>query len=152
MKFNNRTVKRVVVVLIVAFVVIQFIPVDRTNPPVESEMPAPAEVQSVLKRACYDCHSNETVWPWYSKVAPVSWLIADDVHDGRAELNMSTWDRYTVKRQLKKFKEIRQEVDEGEMPPWQYNPLHPAARLSAADKELLHNWSLSMTGQDSTGR
>jgi len=69
------------------FVLIQFIPVARTNPPVEGEISASPEVMSILRRACYDCHSNETRWPWYSKIAPVSWLSVKDVNEGREHLN-----------------------------------------------------------------
>ena len=72
----RRIAKWLLAVLTVAFVAIQLVPVDRKNPPVETEVPATAEARSVLRRACYDCHSNETVWPWYSRIAPVSWLVA----------------------------------------------------------------------------
>ncbi|CAN5205811.1 heme-binding domain-containing protein [soil metagenome] len=127
--------------MIVVFVGIQLIPVDRTNPPVETEVPAPANVRTVLRRACYDCHSNETVWPWYSKLAPVSWLVARDVNDGRKELNFSTWNRYTTEQQVKKFKESWKEVAEGEMPPWIYLPTHRDAVLSTEEKAILRDWA-----------
>src|SRR5450759_484008 len=77
--------------VVVALGAIQLIPVDRTNPPVQKEMPAPPDVQAILRRSCYDCHSNETVWLWYSKVAPISWLVSRDVRQGRRELNFSDW-------------------------------------------------------------
>ncbi|MEP7382335.1 MAG: heme-binding domain-containing protein [Gemmatimonadota bacterium] len=152
MKSIGRIAKWAMAVLIVALVAIQLVPVDRTNPALETEVPATAEVRSVLRRACYDCHSNETVWPWYSRIAPVSWLIAHDVHEGRDELNFSTWNRYTTKRQLKKLKESGKEVAEGEMPPWLYLPPHPEARLSTDDRALLRAWSQSVGSQDSNGR
>lgn len=95
----------------------------------------------MLRRACYDCHSNETVWPWYSKVAPASWLVADDVEHGRRHVNFSTWNRRTPEEQAKAMKTVWEEVEAGEMPLWQYRPLHPAARLSDADKALLRVWS-----------
>lgn len=138
--------------LIIALGAIQLVPVDRTNPPVETEVPATAEVRPVLRRGCYGCHSNETVWPWYSRVAPVSWLIAHDVHDGRKEMNLSTWNRYTAKQQIKKLTESWDEIAEGDMPPWYYVPLHPDARLSAHDQALLRAWSQSMGSQGSNGR
>jgi Haem-binding domain len=72
------------VALIAALVAIQFVPVTTANPPVESDIPTSPEVKTVLRRACYDCHSHETVWPWYSQIAPISWIIARDVHEGRA--------------------------------------------------------------------
>ncbi len=152
MKDIKRIAKWATAVLIIALVAIQLVPVDRTNPPVETEVPATAEVRSVLRRACYDCHSNETVWPWYSRVAPVSWLVASDVHEGREELNFSTWNRYTAKQQAKKMKESWDEVAEGEMPPWIYLPAHPNARLSADDRAALRTWSQSVGSRDPNDR
>ncbi len=152
MKHVRRIAKWVLAVLIVALGAIQLVPVDRTNPPVETEAPATAQVRSVLRRACYDCHSNETVWPWYSRIAPVSWLVAHDVKEGREKLNLSTWNRYTTKEQLKKLKESWEEVAEGEMPPWMYLPPHPDARLSADDRALLRAWSQDVGSQESNGR
>lgn len=128
---------------VVALVAIQLVPVDRTNPPVESEVPAPPEVREVLRRACYDCHSNESVWPWYSRVAPVSWLVAHDVQKGREELNFSTWNRLTTKDQVEKMKESWEEVEESEMPPWFYLPAHRDARLTDRDRALLQEWAKS---------
>ena len=79
--------RRAALVLLVAFVAVQFIPVERTNPPVEpGSLVVPREVEPLLRRACYDCHSHETRWPWYAYVAPVSWLVADDVKDARRHL------------------------------------------------------------------
>ena len=132
--------------LCLGFIVIQFVPVNRTNPPVEGDLRAPAEVLSVLRRACYDCHSNETVWPWYSRIAPVSWVIARDVHEGRAALNFSTWNRLSTKEQAKAMRESWEEVAEGKMPTRYYLPLHPEARLSPADQSLLRAWSGSVAG------
>lgn len=133
---------------ILVVVVIQLIPVNRDNPPVESEIAAPLEVRAVLRRACYDCHSNETTWPWYSKVAPVSWLIASHVEEGRKELNFSSWDKYSDKKKVKKLKESWEEIVEGEMPPWDFLLMHRDARLSPEDKELVHKWILESTGSN----
>src|SRR6478672_7737844 len=91
--------------LFVAFLAAQIVPVTRVNPPVEGDLTAPADVKAVLRRACYDCHSNETVWPWYSHVAPVSWLVADDVNKGRRHWNFSTWNHLTPDRQAKAMRE-----------------------------------------------
>jgi hypothetical protein len=148
-KFVTRLVRWALVVLAAAFVVIQFVPVDRTNPPVETEVPAPAEVREVLRRSCYDCHSHQTVWPWYSRVAPVSWLVARDVHEGREELNFSTWNRMTTKDQIEAMHESWEAVEKGEMPLWFYLPVHSEARLSEADRSVLRAWSLSMGSEDS---
>ena len=135
------TLVRIVLAVVVVLVGMQFIPVNRSNPPVEEEIPVSPEVKAILKRACYDCHSNETIWPGYSRVAPVSWLLAWDVREGREELNFSTWNRYSQKKRDKIIKEIWEEVQEGEMPPWFYLPLHPEARLSDSDRTVLRAWA-----------
>ena len=136
-------VRRVLLGVVLVLAAIQFVPVNRSNPPVETEIPAPADVRAVLRRACYDCHSNETAWPWYSRVAPVSWLVARDVREGRRELNFSAWNRYEPKARSKKLKEIREEVADGEMPPWFYVINHRDALLSAGDEALLNAWALA---------
>ncbi|MEX2208371.1 MAG: heme-binding domain-containing protein [Myxococcota bacterium] len=118
----------------------QLLPVERVNPPVESEVPTTAEARGLLVRACFDCHSNEVVWPWYSRVAPVSWLVAKDVREGRDELNFSTWLSYDAKKQRKLLKETLEEVDQAEMPLGLYLLAHPEARLAAADRDLLQRW------------
>jgi hypothetical protein len=132
----------------VAFIAIQFVLVNRTNPPVQGDFRGSAEVVSVLRRACYDCHSNETVWPWYSRVAPLSWVIAHDVNEGRAVLNFSTWNQLSPEKQAEAMKESWEEVAEGKMPTWYYVPLHPEARLSANDQSVLQGWSSSAVGRE----
>jgi len=122
-------------------VVIQFVPVERVNPPVEGAVQVPAELKAVLARSCYDCHSNETVWPWYSRMAPVSWLIAEDVKKGRVELNFSVWDQYNDRRKARKLKEIVEQVEGNKMPQWYYVALHPDAKLSASDKVVILKWA-----------
>jgi hypothetical protein len=138
----------ILLVLLVAVVVIQFIPIDRSNPPVEAEIPAPPEVKTVLWSACYDCHSHETTWPWYSYIAPISWLVAHDVHAGREELNFSTWNRYSTKQQVDKLKESLEEIEEGEMPPWFYMAVHRDIQLSARDRAVLQTWARGSTTPD----
>lgn len=136
-----RTGMKIVAGLAVASLAIQVVRPEHTNPPPEQPLVVPAEVESLLRRACYDCHSHATVWPWYSHVAPVSWLVARDINDGRKHLNFSRWGTYSAERQLKKYKEIAEEVGEGEMPMAIYVPLHPEAKLSAAEREQLVNWA-----------
>jgi hypothetical protein len=140
--FRWKVVRWVVLAVVVVFLAIQLVPADRSTPPVTAEVPAPPEARAVLRRACYDCHSNETVWPWYSRVAPVSWLLARDVRKGRDELNFSTWERYSSKEQVKKLKKSWEEAAEGEMPPWFYLPVHRDAVLSAEDKVVLREWAI----------
>ncbi len=129
--------------ILVIFVGIQFVRVDRSNPAVEAEVAAPANVRAILRRACYDCHSNETVWPWYSQVAPFSWLVARDVRKGRQKLNFSTWNRIPTQKQVKKLKESWKEVAGGKMPPWFYLGIHRDATLSAEDRATLRKWALN---------
>jgi hypothetical protein len=131
----------IILLLLVAFAVIQFIPVDRSNPPVETEIPTPPQVKTVLRSACYDCHSNETTWPWYSYIAPISWLVAHDVHEGRDELNFSTWNRYNTKQQVEKLKKTLEEIEEDEMPPWFYMVVHRDIQLSALERAALQTWA-----------
>lgn len=114
--------------------------IEATNPPVSGDIGAADEVGAVLRRACYDCHSNETRWPWYSHVAPVSWLVAHDVDEGRAELNFSTWDVYRPEKRRKKLGECIKEIDEGEMPLWYYVLAHADAKLSDTEIETLRRW------------
>lgn len=135
------TVKRIFLALVILFVAIQFIPVDRTNPAETAPINAPADIAPILKSACFDCHSNQTVWPWYSKVAPVSWVIAEHVEDGRRHLNFSNWFEYSPKKQLKKLDELVEEVEEGKMPLEQYLYLHSEAKLSAEQKGKLIDWA-----------
>lgn len=134
-------------VLVVALA--QIVPVSRTNPPVAGEVAGPEVVRQTLRRACYDCHSHETRWPWYSYVAPVSWLVAHDVSEGREHLNFSTWAGYDAEERAEKREEIWEEVDEGEMPLWFYLPLHPDARLGEEEKTALRDWALRVDGTDS---
>ena len=141
MKQFGRVVKLAAFAFCGAFIAIQFVPVSRTNPPVQGDFRGSTEVVSILRRACYDCHSNETVWPWYSRVAPLSWVIAHDVNEGRAVLNFSTWDQLSAEKQAEAVKESWEEVAEGKMPTWYYVALHPEARLSANDQSVLRAWS-----------
>ena len=101
----------------------------------------PSDVAALLRKACYDCHSNETVYPWYSYVAPVLWLVIRDVNEGREELNFSEWDKLEVSKKGKKLEEIADEVPEGEMPMFIYPLMHKDAKLSGADRKLIAGWA-----------
>ena len=135
--------------VVALLVLIQLVPVPRSNPPVTAEVPAPPEVRAMLGRACYDCHSNETVWPWYSRVAPASWLVAYDVAEGRDEMNFSTWDRLTPEQRAKKLQEAWKQVAEGEMPPWPYVTAHRDSHLSSEDRAAFRAWALGGPGTGS---
>lgn len=137
--------RRVVLVLVAVLLLAQLVPVGRTNPPATAELTAPMEIDGLLQRACYDCHSHETRWPWYAYVAPVSWLVAWDVHEGREHLNFSTWGDYPPSRQRKKLEELVEMIEQDEMPLWYYRPLHPDARLSQAERDRLIAWAREWT-------
>jgi hypothetical protein len=127
--------KRTLLGIVVVFGAIQLVPYGHTHTvrPVlaEPKWPTP-ETRALAKRACFDCHANETTWPWYAHVAPVSWLVQHDVDEGREVLNYSEWRGAT-----KASREAGEEMREGEMPPWYYVALHPKARLTATDKDVL---------------
>lgn len=132
------------IVMAGAFLAMQLVPVDRSNPPVEVEIDAPAEVLEVLRQSCYDCHSHHTEWPWHARIAPVSWLVAHDAREGREHLNFSTWNRYDARDRTDAIEEIWEEVEEGEMPLWYYLPVHPDARLTTEDRTTLRRWAESV--------
>jgi hypothetical protein len=127
-------VKRIVIGIPIVAAAIQLIPVPRVSPPVTREVrwDAPA-TRALAQRACFDCHSNLTTWPWYSRVAPVSWLVANHVNDGRRRLNFSEWDR----PQREALKDVDEAVTSGDMPIWNYVMIHPEAKLSDVEKAQL---------------
>ena len=135
---------RVLGIIVLVFVLFQFIPYgkEKTNPKVDKtlEIKAPKNVMKLFKRSCYDCHSNETKWPWWSYVAPASWSIYDDVINGRKTLNFSTWKNYTLKKQQKLKKEIYRTVA-GPMPLPQYIWLHSDAKLSKDEIKSIREWA-----------
>ena len=135
--------------LLIVAVVIQLVPFghSHTNPPVTKE-PAwdSGQTAALFRRACYDCHSNETGWLWYSNVAPVSWLVQRDVNGGRSHLNFSEWDQ-----PQRHSKDVAKQVEQGDMPPWFYLPMHPQARLSDTEKQMLMSGAEKSLGpQDET--
>jgi hypothetical protein len=125
------------------FVVAQVIVPGRTNPSSDPAMhlkvvrPGAAAAVAVMDRACRDCHSNDTTWPWYSRVAPVSWLVARDVRVGRKELNISEFGTYNEKKQQRKLEDACKQVREGEMPMWIYTLQHADAKLRPGDVEAI---------------
>jgi hypothetical protein len=120
------------------FGLIQLIPVDHTNPPVVTQVKWDSpQTQALFERACADCHSNETVWPAYSNVAPFSWLVARDVTEGREHFNISDLGAMDTRRRNRLPKEIGEQMREGEMPMPIYLPLHPEANLTTAEKQAL---------------
>jgi hypothetical protein len=133
--------KKIILVLIIALIALQFVPVDRSNPPVRGDFDGPAEVREILVRSCYDCHSNETRWPWYSRIAPFSFMIADHVEEGRHELNFSEWRAYDQRMRAHKAGEIIEVVEKGEMPMPGYVLLHGEAKLTGNEIQTLRDWN-----------
>jgi cytochrome c551/c552 len=142
-------VKRVGIGAIVVLAVIQLYRPAKTNPPIDpkkeigANMTVDPQAAAFLKRACYDCHSNHTVWPWYSNVAPVSWLVTSDVNDGRRRMNMSDWSSYPPDKRSKFLDGMCKRVTRGNMPLWFYKPMHPKSWVSKADAEDLCRWTTS---------
>ncbi len=132
------------VVTVAALALAQLVPVERTNPPVEAQVPTSPSVRAALEKACWDCHSNETVWGWHTRIAPISWLVAHDVKEGREELNFSRWNAVDEKRIQALTRKIPEEVQDGDMPPLLYTLAHPSARLTAAEKLTIAEWARSL--------
>ena len=136
---RRKIFKTGVLALAVVAAGIQFAQPNRTNPPAdptaafEAVANPPEAVAGVVRRACADCHSNQTVWPWYSRVAPVSWLVADDVSEGRSRLNLSEWNRLGAEASQLKMRQMCTEIRKGEMPMPLYTLMHPKAKVSPAE-------------------
>jgi hypothetical protein len=121
--------------LFTLFIAIQFVPVERTNPPIsQSVVWDSPETERLARAACYDCHSNETVWPWYNNIAPISWRVTQHVNEGRQKLNFSEWDK-----PQEDADETIEVIQEGEMPLRDYLLMHPEADLSTAEQQTLIN-------------
>ena len=132
---KKRAILWVLIGLVVLGLLIQLIPLPGrgNNPPVGSEPPWDSpQTRLLAKRACFDCHSNETVWPWYSYVAPVSWLVYNDTMQGRSRMDFSEWNTHS-----RDVGDIIEEIQTGGMPPAIYLPMHPSARLTSAEKQQL---------------
>lgn len=152
---NWGRVKKMVFALLVVFILIQFVQPKRTNPPVvpsrslAAHVSVPPQVSAILKRACGDCHSSETVWPWYSHVAPVSWLVTDDVNVGRSHINFQDWEaQVNATEATEHIGLICKEVRENGMPLFSYRIMHKDSRLSSEDVNAICSWSKSVGDAD----
>ncbi len=140
-------IKRISIAAVVLLAAIQFIPVNRNNPTVDlsqsiyASLPMPADVKSVFERSCKNCHSDETSWPWYSYVAPVSWMVARDVHQARQAMNLSEWGSYSSNKKTDKLEEICEQLTNGEMPDRKYALLHRRARPTAKERDIVCEWT-----------
>ena len=142
-----RVFRRLFLLGVTALLLIQLLPSGRSNPPVvpdqtiERTLTVPADVSAILDRSCRDCHSNETVWPWYAHVAPASWFLVMDVNHAREEMNLSEWGTENTDAQRDTLLEVCRQVKKGAMPLSSYTLLHRGAALSAADVTTLCTWS-----------
>ncbi len=143
----KKILKIIAIVLFIGFIAIQFVRPDKTNPPIvqaetiEATTQVPDNVKSILKRSCNDCHSHETVYPFYSNVAPISWQVIDHINDGRKRLNFSVWNTYDDKKKKRKLESICEEMQLGEMPMSQYTLIHWDAKISADDTKTVCDWT-----------
>ena len=140
-------IKKILLVLLAIFIAMQFIrpPRNKSTQLLSTDFTklykVPDSVQSVLQKACYDCHSNNTVYPWYTNIQPVGWILARHIKNGKADLNFSDFGSYTSRRQVSKLKGIVNEVKDDEMPIAAYKLMHKNAKLSKAEKKLLMDWA-----------
>ena len=138
--------KKILTALLSVIILIQVYQIDRDNPESAPELDflkmveVPENIATTMHTACYDCHSNETVYPWYAYVAPVSWMVGDHVEEGREHLNFSEWGNMTEEDQEHAFEEIAEEVEEGKMPEDDYTMMHGDAELSDAQREAFVEW------------
>jgi len=148
--------KRTLIVLFTALVVIQFfhpaknISAEVTSLDMNAMYPIPDSVNEVLKKACYDCHSNNTRYPWYNNIQPVAWWLNDHVTEGKKELNFSEYGKRTPPKQARKLKKVAKEVEEGGMPLDSYTWIHRDAVLTAREKKMLIDWANNLSQQIST--
>jgi len=138
--------KRIFQILLLTFILIQFFRPEKnkaegiSNNDISKIYPVPENVQAILKTSCYDCHSNNTVYPWYAQIQPAAWWLADHIKEGKKELNFSEFAGYRIRRQYKKLEEINELVKEGEMPLDSYLWIHNDAKLDEKQKLTLANW------------
>lgn len=142
--------KKILLFIIAALVIIQFFRIDKTNPPIDKKTDflvmksTPENVATLIKNACYDCHSNETTYPWYTNVQPFAWFVKSHIDEGREELNFSTFGTYDVVKQARKLKKAAREVQEGEMPLSSYTIIHQNAKLTKEQIQTLEAYFTTM--------
>jgi hypothetical protein len=141
-----KSVKIIAILLLVGFVGIQFIPTERNQNDVIPETDfilvnnAPETIKKKLQVSCYDCHSNNTQYPWYNKIQPVAWFLEDHIKEGKAELNFNEWDSLSSRRKKSKLRSIVKQIEGNEMPPDSYALIHKDAIFSEAEAEEMIHW------------
>jgi hypothetical protein len=148
-------VKKIAVIIFIALIIIQFFHpkknlAERTPQHIEHVYPMRNDVKAILIKACYDCHSDSTRYPWYNKIQPVAWWLAHHVDEGKAELNFSEFGSYSKKKKDHKLEEVVEMVGEGHMPLDSYTWLHSDAKLKKAEVDLLIDWAETLREQIAT--
>ena len=153
MMFKKLTIKKVGILLLILLIVIQFFTIDKTTKPTDGSKDiialtsANPEISTILKTSCYDCHSNQPVYPWYTNIAPLSWWIKHHIKEGSQNLNFSEWGTYSKKRKNHKLDECAEMLIENEMPLTSYAIIHKEAKLNDNQKNLLLNWFYALKEQ-----
>ena len=149
-----KSIKKISIpIILIIFIAIQFFDVnpnktaETSENAIEKKYSVPQNVRQILKTSCYDCHSNNTVYPWYSKVQPVKWWLANHINDGKRHLNFDEFGTYPKDKKLKKLDEVAETVNANEMPLSSYTVIHTNAKLSAEQKSIIQVWVKSMKGQ-----
>lgn len=138
--------KHVIIIVIAIFALMQVIRINTVNPEVVLAKDflhltqAPPEIANIMTTSCYDCHSNQTKYPWYAQIAPGSWFMKKHINEGREHLNFSTWADYTPDKQLSRKKKCVEEIEDDEMPLTSYTLIHADAKLTAASRQALIGW------------
>ena len=148
----KKNIRMIIVSVLIVLVAVQFIRVDKNNSDYESsvaffekETKPNEEVRTILKKNCYDCHSNHTTYPWYSEVFPVSYWLSGHIEEGKEHFNVSDWEKYSDKKKDHKLEELVEEVEENEMPLSSYTWLH--GNIDEQQKEILINWATKLRSQ-----
>lgn len=142
-----KLLKNILLALLLIFVVMQFFRPEKNSTQGDhtldfiTETDPPGEVKTILEQSCYDCHSNNTVYPWYNNVAPISYWLADHIKDGKKHLNLSEWNSYDAKKKDHKLEEVEEMVSEGEMPLNEYTWTHEEARLTVSQRNAIVEWA-----------
>ena len=148
--FNIKTMKKILVALLVILVVLQFFQIDKTNPEFDANQDflkiheTPTEIALTIKAACYDCHSNQSVYPWYTYVQPVGWFVKNHIEEGKEHLNFSEFGTYTPKKQAHKLEECYELIEKGEMPLSSYTIIHKDAVLTEAQQTELISYFMEI--------
>ncbi len=153
MATGSSILRKTLIVLAAILIVIQFVRPEKNNnttasaDDINARYTVPDDVQQILKKACYDCHSNTTQYPWYSNIQPVAWWLKDHIDEGKEELNFSEFGKRPLANQAKKLKKLAKELEEGEMPLDSYTWMHKEAILTESEKNTLINWARNLSEQ-----